>query len=62
MQVALTQVEKPAITNEDVRRSVPKYVHIASNLVAARVEEGRVEDLGGKDAVRWFFASVKVRS
>jgi len=54
-------MRNPAITNEDMKRSAPKYVRAVAMLVKARVEEGEVEQLGGEVAVMQFFASVKVR-
>ncbi|KAK0716736.1 hypothetical protein B0T26DRAFT_740451 [Lasiosphaeria miniovina] len=59
MQVVLAQIKNSAITNEDMRRSAPKYVLAVAKLVKARVEEGEVEQLGGEAAVTQFFASVK---
>ncbi|OIW30048.1 hypothetical protein CONLIGDRAFT_576487 [Coniochaeta ligniaria NRRL 30616] len=61
MKVVLAQTRNPAITNEDMKRSAPKYVRAVAKLVKARVEEGEVEQLGGEAAVTQFFASVKVR-
>lgn len=60
MKVVLAQIKNSAITNEDMRRSAPKYVRAVAKLVRARVEEGEVEQLGGEAAVTQFFASVKV--
>ncbi|KAK0656528.1 hypothetical protein B0T16DRAFT_425083 [Cercophora newfieldiana] len=59
MQVMLAQITNSAITNEDMRRSAPKYVLAVAKLVKARAEEGEVEQLGGGAAVTQFFASVK---
>ncbi|KAK0613158.1 hypothetical protein B0T17DRAFT_593337 [Bombardia bombarda] len=61
MQVVLAQTRNPAITNEDMKQSAPKLVHVVAELVKARAEEGEVEQLGGEAAVMQFFASVKVR-
>ncbi|KAK4182234.1 ATP synthase subunit alpha [Podospora australis] len=60
MQVVLVQTKNSVITNEDMRRSAPKLVHVVAKLVKARVEESEVEQLGGEAAVTQFFASVKV--
>jgi hypothetical protein len=60
MQVVLAQMMNPAITNEDMKWSAPKLVHVVTKLVAAKVKEGGIE-LGGEAAVAEFFASVKVR-
>lgn len=60
MQVMLAQIKNSAITNEDMKRSAPKYVLAVAKLVKARAEEGEVEQLGGGAAVTQFFASVKV--
>ncbi|KAH7021585.1 uncharacterized protein B0I36DRAFT_334812 [Microdochium trichocladiopsis] len=59
MQVMLAQITNSAITNEDMRRSAPKYVLAVAKLVKARAEEDEVEQLGGGAAVTQFFASVK---
>ncbi|WQF76292.1 Putative JmjC domain-containing protein [Colletotrichum destructivum] len=59
LQVVITQVQNPKITNEDMTRSVPTYVQVVAKLVAARVKSGRVDELGGDKAVTRFFASVK---
>ncbi|KXX81132.1 ATP synthase subunit alpha [Madurella mycetomatis] len=61
MQVVLAQIRNPAITNEDMKRSAPNLVHAVAKLVAAKVKEGGVEELGSEVAVREFFESVKVR-
>ncbi|KXX75609.1 hypothetical protein MMYC01_207734 [Madurella mycetomatis] len=60
MQVMLAQITNSAITDEDMRRSAPKYVLAVAKFVKARAEEGEVEQLGGGAAVTQFFASVKV--
>jgi len=60
MQVVLAQIKNSALTNEDMRRSAPKYVRAVAKLVKARVKAGEVEQLGGEAAVTQFFASVKV--
>ncbi|KAK3371652.1 hypothetical protein B0T24DRAFT_510465, partial [Lasiosphaeria ovina] len=57
--VVLAQITNSAITNEDMRRSAPKYVLAIAKLVKARVEEGEVEQLGGGATVTQFFISVK---
>jgi hypothetical protein len=51
MQLVLTQTRNPAITNEDMKQSPPKLVHVVAGLVGARVEEGEVEQLGGEAAI-----------
>jgi hypothetical protein len=61
MQVVLTQTRNPAITNQDMKQTPPKLVHLVAKLVKARVEEGEVEQLGGEAAITQLFASVKVR-
>ncbi|KAK3349741.1 hypothetical protein B0T25DRAFT_610685 [Lasiosphaeria hispida] len=43
MEVVLAQMRNPAITNEDMKQSVLKYVCAVVMLVKARVEEGEVE-------------------
>ncbi|KAK3344481.1 hypothetical protein B0T25DRAFT_593730 [Lasiosphaeria hispida] len=61
MQVVLAQVGNPAITNEDMKRSVPKLVDVVTKLITAKVEEDGVGELGGEATVTEFFASIKVR-
>ncbi|KAK3375809.1 hypothetical protein B0T24DRAFT_523517 [Lasiosphaeria ovina] len=61
MQVVLAQMKNPATTNEDMRWSAPKLVHVVTKLVAAKAQDGGVEEVGGEAAVAQFFASVKVK-
>ncbi|KXX77152.1 hypothetical protein MMYC01_207566 [Madurella mycetomatis] len=61
MQVVLAQMANPDITNEEMKQSAPKRVHVVAKLVTARLKEFGVEGLGGEAAVTEFFASVKVR-
>ncbi|KAK3360788.1 hypothetical protein B0T24DRAFT_540016 [Lasiosphaeria ovina] len=60
LQVVIAQMKIPAITNEDMESSAPKYVSMVADLVRTKVKNGRVEELGGKAAVMRFFASMKV--
>ena len=62
MHAILRQMSKPATTNEDMEWSAPKLVRVVAKLVAARVKDGGVEELGGEATVKRFFASVKVCS
>ena len=41
-------------------QSALKYVRVVSGLVTNRIKTGRVEEMGGRDAVGRFFALVKV--
>jgi hypothetical protein len=61
IQVVLGELKNPATTNEEMKVTAPKLVGVVATLVEAKVKEGRVEELGGKTAVRGFFESVKVR-
>ncbi|KAK0634081.1 hypothetical protein B0T14DRAFT_409342, partial [Immersiella caudata] len=36
MQIVLAETKKPAITNEDMRQSAPRYVRAVAKLVKAR--------------------------
>ncbi|KAH9225121.1 hypothetical protein K456DRAFT_1943790 [Colletotrichum gloeosporioides 23] len=60
LQIVIEEVRNPTITNEDINRSAPTYVQAVARLVAARVNRGRVEELGGGEAIARFFDSVKV--
>jgi hypothetical protein len=61
VRVVMDQMKNPHITNEDMVWSAPRYIRVVAELVANRVKNGRVEELGGKTAVDGFFAMVKVR-
>lgn len=52
----MDQMKNPQITNEDMAWSAPRYIRVVAELVANRVKNGRVEELGGKPAVDGFFA------
>jgi hypothetical protein len=54
-------LKKPATTNKEMKITAPKLVRTVEELVRAKVNKVRVRDLGGKDAVKGFFESVKVR-
>ena len=51
----------PDITNEEIKQSAPKRIHVVAKLVIARLKEFGVEGLSGEAVVMDFFASVKVR-
>ena len=53
-------MKNPRITNEKMAQSAPKYGRVVSGLVTNRIKTGRVEEMGGRDAVDRFFAFVKV--
>lgn len=60
MEVVLDQLRHPAITNEEMRATIPKYVDIVVKLVSQRKKCGRVKELGGEERVSRFFALVEV--
>ena len=60
LKVVVAQMKNPRITNEKMAQSAPKYVRVVSGLVTNRIKTGRVEEMGGRDAVGRFFALVKV--
>jgi hypothetical protein len=60
LKVIVAQMKNPRITNEEMAQSAPKYVRVVSGLVTNRIKTGRVEEMGGRDAVDRFFALVKV--
>ncbi|EJT68069.1 hypothetical protein GGTG_14353 [Gaeumannomyces tritici R3-111a-1] len=51
LKVVIAQLKNPEITNEDMASSAPKYVQVVKRLVANRMKAGRVEEMGGRDAV-----------
>jgi hypothetical protein len=53
--------QSPATTNEGMRRTAPTLVRMVTDLVKARLNEAKAQELGGDEAVRVFFESVKVR-
>jgi hypothetical protein len=61
IQVVLWELKKPATTNEEMKMTAPKLVHTVAELVRAKVNNVGVQELGGEDAVKVFFESVKVR-
>ena len=54
-------MKNPATTNEEMNTTAPKLVRMVAKLVSAKVNDGRIEELGGVDAVERFFESVEVR-
>jgi len=60
LKVVITQMQNEKSTNEDMSYSVGHLVCIVKELVANRAKAGRVQDLGGRDAVDRFFALEKV--
>lgn len=44
----------------DMRETIAKYNRVITNLVRARARDGRVEGLGGADAVQRFFSQLEV--
>ena len=60
MDVILGQLRFPAITNEEVWATIPKYVDVVVKLVSRRQRCGRVEELGGEETVSRFFALYEV--
>lgn len=61
IQVVLWELKKPATTNEEMKMTAPKLVRTVEELVRAKVNKVGVRELGGEDAVKGFFESVKVR-
>lgn len=60
LEVVIAQMQNMDSTNEDMASSAPQLVHLVERLVKNRIRAGRVEELGGQDAVERFFALVKV--
>lgn len=61
MDVIQDELRNPQITNEDMEWSAPKYIRVIADLVENRLQNGRVEGMGGMEAVQKFLAAVKVR-
>ncbi|KAL8299207.1 hypothetical protein RB594_003659 [Gaeumannomyces avenae] len=59
LEVVVAQLKNPEITNEDMASSAPKYVQVVKRLVANRMKAGRVEEMGGRDAVARLSALLK---
>lgn len=55
------QLRNPQITNEDMEWSAPKYLRVVADLVESRIKTGRIDEMGGQEAVDKFIALVKVR-
>jgi hypothetical protein len=62
VKIIREQLRNPQITNEDVEWSAPKYLRVVSDLVISRVKNGRVDELGGQQAVDRFLDMIKVCS
>lgn len=60
INVVREQMRSPHITNEDVEWSAPKYVRVITDLIKNRVNNGRVDELGGKEVVDRFLTQVEV--
>ncbi|KAK3356290.1 hypothetical protein B0T25DRAFT_536432 [Lasiosphaeria hispida] len=59
LEVVIAQVQNENSTNEDMASSARQLVRLVKGLVANRTKAGRVEELGGRDAVARFFALEK---
>lgn len=60
INVVREQMRSPHITNEDVEWSAPKYVRVITDLIKNRLNNGRVDELGGQEVVGRFLAQVEV--
>ncbi len=60
LEVVIAQMQNQDSTNEEMASSAPQLVHLVKGLVENRIKAGRVEELGGRDAVDRFFALVEV--
>ncbi len=60
LEVVIAQMQNMDSTNEDMASSAPQLVHLVERLVKNRIRAGRVEELGGREAVERFLALVKV--
>jgi hypothetical protein len=60
LEVVVSQVNNPEITNEDMELDVSKYVEIVKGLVENRIRAGRAEELGGREVIGRFFSLLEV--
>jgi len=60
IEIVIAQMRNSSVTNENLD-SMPKIVHVVVKLVTNRIKTGRVEEMGGRDAVKRFLALVEVR-
>ncbi|KAK4032861.1 hypothetical protein C8A01DRAFT_20135, partial [Parachaetomium inaequale] len=60
LEVVVSQVNNPEITNEDMELDVSKYVEVVKGLVENRIRAGRVEELGGQEVIGRFFSLLEV--
>jgi hypothetical protein len=60
LEVIVSQVNNPEITNEDMELDVSKYVEIVKGLVENRIRAGRAEELGGQEVIGRFFSLLEV--
>jgi hypothetical protein len=59
IEVILSELKNPAITNEEMKETAPKLVRVVTELVKAKMNEATVQELGSEDIVGKFFESVK---
>jgi len=59
LEVVIAQIQNEGSTNEEMASSTLQLVRLVKGLVENRIKAGRVEELGGQDAVDRFFALVK---
>ncbi|KAL8388750.1 hypothetical protein RB599_010077 [Gaeumannomyces hyphopodioides] len=51
LKVVVAQLKNSEITNENMASSAPKHIQVVKRLIANRIKAGRVEEMGGRDAV-----------
>ncbi|KAK4150859.1 hypothetical protein C8A00DRAFT_45815 [Chaetomidium leptoderma] len=56
LEVVVTQVNNPEITNEEMNPDVSKYVEVVKGLVENRIRAGREEEAGGWEVIGRFFS------
>ncbi|KAL3952379.1 hypothetical protein ACCO45_012322 [Purpureocillium lilacinum] len=59
LEVVADQMRNPRTTNEDMGPSAKKYINIVLELIAKKVKNGRLEDIGGQVEVTEIVALVK---
>ncbi|KAL8379117.1 hypothetical protein RB599_008781 [Gaeumannomyces hyphopodioides] len=59
LKVVFAQLKNSEITNENMASNAPKHVQVVKRLVANRIKAGRVEEMGGRDAVARLSALLK---
>lgn len=60
LEVVVAQMKSPESTNEDMKRSASKYVRVVKGFLENRMQAGREEEVGGREAIGRFFSLLEV--